>query len=163
MALCAGAVAGPGLASVQSSPQRRTQQSASILAYPRGLVVEIVPALDELDFGDWTGLSFDELGAKPRWRRWNERRGQSSPPHGETMRQLQFRMVDHLERLQIDYPDARVAVVSHAEPIRAALLHYLGIPLNEFFTVEVDPASISTLLMDGGCVHVLRVNEKAFS
>ena len=74
IARCAEAIT-PRPNLVQSSPQRRCMQSACILAAHYGLAVEIVPALDELDYGDWTGQSFDELDRDLRWSVWNTQRG----------------------------------------------------------------------------------------
>src|SRR4051812_3649916 len=64
---------------IQSSPQRRAQQSASILAWKFELPVEIVPALDEIDYGAWTSLAFADLKGDPRWNRWNTRRSSGCP------------------------------------------------------------------------------------
>jgi broad specificity phosphatase PhoE len=51
-------------------------------------------------------------------------------------------------------------IVSHAEPIRAALMHYLGVPLDMFHTIDIDTASISTIALDGQQATVSRVNHK---
>ena len=145
---------------IQSSPRRRARQSAAILAQRFGLAVEIVPAMDELDVGDWTGCAFEELKHDKAWARWNEARGTSRPPNGESMRVLQRRVVDHLEQLRREASDAKVLIVSHAEPIRAALLHYLKRPLDDFMSIAVDPASISTLTADRAGVHVSTINHR---
>jgi probable phosphoglycerate mutase len=145
---------------VQSSPRRRARQSASILARRFGVAVEIVPALDEIDVGDWTGRSFEELKQDMAWARWNAARGSSRPPNGESMTDLQGRVVDHLEQLRHDAGDASLLIVSHAEPIRAALLHYLGRSLDDFMSIAVDPGSVSTLTMDRAGVHVSTINQR---
>ncbi|MEY9183757.1 broad specificity phosphatase PhoE [Bradyrhizobium sp. USDA 326] len=159
MARCAGTVARrPTL--IQSSPQRRSIQSACILAAHFRLPVEIVPALDELDYGEWTGRSFDDLAPDPRWSRWNGRRGASRPPGGESMRSLQNRIVAHLEQLRGDRNLGTVVAVSHAEPIRAALLHYSRMPLDEFLSIEIDPASVSTLRADSRGMKITGINQR---
>ena len=150
----------PSPTAVQSSPRRRAQQSAGILAWRFGLPVEIVPAMDEIDIGDWTGRAFDELDGDPAWRSWNEHRGSARPPNGESMRELQQRVVGHLEQLRADPSDGSVVIVSHAEPIRAALLHYCGIPLDDFLSVEIDAGSISTLSADRAGLHVSQINQR---
>ncbi|MCA1525439.1 histidine phosphatase family protein [Bradyrhizobium yuanmingense] len=159
MARCAGTIA-PRPSLIQSSPQRRCMQSACILAAHFRLPVEIVPALDELDYGEWTGRSFDELAPDPRWSRWNGRRGTSRPPGGESMRSLQNRMVAHLEQLRGDRNLDAVVLVSHAEPIRAALLHYSRMPLDQFLSIEIDPASISTLRADRRGMKITGINQR---
>ena len=145
---------------IQSSPRRRARQSASILAQRFGLAVEIVPAVDEIDVGDWTGRAFEELKQDEAWARWNTARGSSRPPNGESMTALQRRVVDHLEQLRDDTSEARLLIVSHAEPIRAALLHYLSRPLDDFMSIAVDPGSISTLTVDRSGVRVSTINQK---
>jgi probable phosphoglycerate mutase len=159
MSLCADLIA-PAPCVIQSSPQRRAQQSAGILAWRFGLPVEIVSAADEIDFGAWTGASFGELDDDPCWRRWNSRRGTGRPPNGEDMRSVQRRIVQHLEQLGNDHADGTIAIVSHAEPIRAALLHYSKIELDNFQSIEVDPASVSTLSVDKAGIHVCQINQR---
>ncbi|MFB6452800.1 histidine phosphatase family protein [Bradyrhizobium tunisiense] len=159
IARCAEAIT-PRPDLVQSSPQRRCLQSACILAAHHGLAVEIVPALDELDYGDWTGQSFDDLERDPRWSIWNTQRGMTRPPGGESMRALQQRVVDHLEHLRRDPNSNTVVVVSHAEPIRAALLHYRGIELDDFLSVEVEPGSVSTLTVDHNKINITGINQR---
>jgi len=162
MAGCAELI-GRTPAAIQSSPQRRAQQSASILAWHFGLAVEIVAAVDEIDYGEWTSLAFADLEGDPRWSRWNSRRGTSRPPGGESMRALQRRTVRHLEQLRRVQTDGAIVIVSHAEPIRAALLYYSRIPLDNFLSIEVDPASISTLAVDQAGIRVAQINQRVLA
>jgi broad specificity phosphatase PhoE len=162
MSCCADMI-GRTPAAIQSSPQRRAQQSASILAWHFGIPVEIVPAVDEIDYGEWTSLGFEALEGDTRWTRWNARRGTSRPPGGESMRALQQRMIRHLEQLRRIQTDAAIVIVSHAEPIRAALLYYSWIPLDDFLSVDVDPASISTLAVDQAGIRVTQINQRVLA
>jgi probable phosphoglycerate mutase len=159
VARCVETIA-PAPAVIQSSPQRRCMQSACILGAHFKLPVEIVPALDELDYGEWTGRSFEDLAGDPRWSRWNGRRGASRPPRGESMRALQRRIVAHLEQLRGDRNADIVVAVSHAEPIRAALLHYSCRQLDDFLSIAIEPASVSTLGMDHGAVRIRGINQR---
>jgi probable phosphoglycerate mutase len=159
MARCANSVS-PQPSLIHSSPQRRCMQSASILAAHFRLPIEIVPALDELDYGEWTGRSFDELDQDPQWSRWNKRRGSARPPSGESMRSLQNRIVGHLEQLRNDPAVGIVVAVSHAEPIRAALLYYARMRLGDFLSIEIDPASVSTLSADRGGFRITGINQR---
>ncbi|MGH6677404.1 MAG: histidine phosphatase family protein [Bradyrhizobium sp.] len=160
MECCAGMLV-PAPAAIQCSPQRRARQSAAILARRFGLPVEIVPAVDEIDVGDWTGLAFDELTHRPEWKHWNDARGTARPPNGESMLALQRRVVRHLEQLGADGSNVTFAIVSHAEPIRAALLHYLRVPLDEFASIAIDPASVSTLSVDSLGTRISTLNRRA--
>ena len=85
-----------------------------------------------------------------------QRRGSARPPGGESMAALQRRVILHLE--QFAGQSGTIVIVSHAEPIRAALMYYLAIPLDRFHSVAIDPASISTIRLDGSRRLVSRVN-----
>jgi broad specificity phosphatase PhoE len=143
---------------VQSSPQRRALQSAAIIANRCGCAVEIASGFDEIDMGSWTGAAFADLASDKKWRRWNARRGSARPPGGESMGEVQRRVIEHLEQLKGQAGD--IVIVSHAEPIRAALMHYLAIPLDRFHSVQIDPASISTVRIEGSRRLVSCVNGK---
>src|SRR4051812_41986417 len=147
-------------AAIQSSPQRRTQQSASILAWHFCLPVEIAPDVDEIDYGEWTARALADLEGDTRWRRWNARRSASRPPGGESMRALQQRIIRHLENLRHIQADGSIVIVSHAEPIRAALLYYSRTPLDHFLSIEVDPASVSTLAVDKSGIRISQINQQ---
>lgn len=159
IARCADTIS-PHPTAIQSSPQQRCMQSACILAARFGLPVEIVPALNEIDYGEWTGLSLEDLRQDPRWSRWNRRRGRSRPPGGESMRSLQKRVVAHLEQLRSDPNSGTVIAVSHAEPIRAALLHYSRMELDAFLSIEIDPAGVSTLDVGDRGITITRINQR---
>ncbi|MCP3402115.1 MULTISPECIES: histidine phosphatase family protein [unclassified Bradyrhizobium] len=145
---------------IQSSPRRRCVQSASILSAHFRLPIEIVPALDELNYGEWTDRSFADLHNDRQWSHWNTCRGSARPPGGESMRSLQRRVVNHLEQLRNDPLAGIVIAVSHAEPIRAALLHYACMRLDDFLSIEIDPASISTLSAEDRGFSVTTINQR---
>lgn len=144
---------------LQSSPMLRTRQTAEPLARRLGAAVETACAVQEIDFGAWTGRSFEELGRDPAWHRWNAVRSAARAPGGEAMFEVQSRFVAHLMALHAERPDARIALFSHGDPIRAVLAHWLGAPLDLFLRIEVSPASVSTILLDAGGPRVLRINE----
>ena len=130
---------------VISSPRKRARQTAEPIAQAHGLSLGIAAQIDEHDAGLWAGQEFEMLKRDPRWRLWNEHRGEVRPPAGESMRELQIRVVGYIDRLAARFPAGSIVLVAHAEPIRAALLHERGLPLGAFMQVEVPPASITTL------------------
>jgi broad specificity phosphatase PhoE len=141
---------------LQSSPQPRALQSAGILASMCGLAVEVVSAFDEIELGAWTGTDFARLAGDKVWHRWNKQRSSTQPPGGESMVALQTRVVRHIEQLRsVSGP---IVIVSHAEPIRAALMYYLRVPLDDFRSVAIDPASVSTITLEGSRARVARLN-----
>jgi broad specificity phosphatase PhoE len=142
---------------VQSSPRRRAWQTAAPIANALKVAVEPQQSMDELDVSAWTGRSFDSLVADPAWNVWNSNRGAARPPGGESMTELQARVLAHLDSLKRGTGNA-IVIVSHAEPIRAALLHCRGIPLDRFAEIEIDPASVSTVRTVGDRLHADEIN-----
>src|SRR4051794_3263216 len=60
---------------IYSSPRERTRQTAAAIAQACNLdEPETAEALDEIDFGTWSGQTFETLDADPAWRRWNSTR-----------------------------------------------------------------------------------------
>ena len=151
---------GRPIAVVQSSPSQRARETAAPIAAALGTDVEVVPALDEIDFGRWTGSCFEALAPDPRWQAWNAARGSARPPGGESMTQAQARVVGHIERLGQPPGAAQAILVSHCDVIRAALLHVLGRPLDDWSTIEVAPASVSTIEIGDGAARVTAINER---
>jgi probable phosphoglycerate mutase len=135
------------IAKIQSSPRERAVETAAPVARERGLEIEICLALDELDFGLWTGCTFEGLNRDPRWLRWNRERSRSWPPGGESMQRVQERIVSHLQKLHQIHPSKCIVLVTHAEIIRAAILHVMNLPLEQWSRIEVPLASITRLQM----------------
>ena len=130
---------------VISSPRQRARQTAEPIAVAHGLSISIAPQIDEHDAGLWEGQEFETLKRDSRWWLWNEKRAEACPPGGESMRELQMRILSYLDRLSEQYPDETVVLVSHAEPIRAALLHERGMSLADWMQVDVPLAAVITV------------------
>ena len=144
---------------VLSSPLERAMETAAPIAAGRGLAVRPAPELVEIDFGAWSGRSFDSLAGIPEWDDWNNQRHHARPPAGESMGEAQARVVALLDRLCRE--DASGAVlVSHGDVIKAAVLHVLGMPLQAYHRLDTDPASISTLELWPGGGKLVSLNER---
>ncbi|NOG69039.1 histidine phosphatase family protein [Roseicella sp. DB1501] len=146
------------IGAVHASPLERAQETAAPLAARLGLPLRTEAAFAEIDVGEWTGVAFVALAADPRWRRWNEARGTARAPGGESMAEVQARAVAGIEDLRRAIPDGRVAVVSHADVIKAALAAFLGLSLDDIWRFEIAPASVSALAVWPGGGKVLGLN-----
>jgi broad specificity phosphatase PhoE len=143
----AGRLAAFGRLALYASPRARALQTAGLVATGAA----ICPALDEIDYGDWTGLSFGQLESDPRWRVWNECRATARPPNGEAMYEVQARALRWIGTLTDRHPDDVVVAVSHADVIKAVLMAHLGLSLHAHDRLEIAPASMSALdLWTGG-------------
>lgn len=133
------------LDALYASPLERAQETAAPTASARGLDVRIEPDLIECDFGDWTGRELADLAKLPEWDAVQRTPATFRFPGGESLAELQQRTVAAIERLRDAHAGGSIACFSHADPIRAALVHYLGSPLDAFQRVTVGTASVSAL------------------
>lgn len=150
------------LSAVYSSPRERAWYTARAIAEPHQLKAEISDALDEVDFGDWTGKSFDELEGDPAWDEWNSARASARPPGGESMGEAVERAVAGIEEIARIHPGQNVAAVSHCDIIRGVVAHYLGLPLDNLLRFDVDPASVSRLIVGSWGARVQSINERLY-
>lgn len=155
----AARLAGVSIDTVYCSPLDRALQTAEPIAKARNLAVETVEPLNEIDMGDWTGARFDDLDHAPEWAFWNAGRSQHRAPNGESMLEVQARIARWLEQTWRSRGSGAVAAVSHADVIKAALAHALGLCLDHHARLEVSPASISTIVIGSWGLKVERVNE----
>jgi len=148
-------LSGRRLTAIHSSPRLRARLTAEAIASVRGLAVQVADALDELDYGGWTGLTFTELKQRADWRAWNERRASTAPPDGESAQAAQRRICGYLEDLRRRHRNATVVVVTHAEPIRLVLLKAAGLPIGDFHRIDVPPGSITPFRWHRGITQSL--------
>lgn len=148
-----------GIDAVVTSPQQRALATAHAIAERHACKPDIDPDLDEIDMGGWTGQSWPALADDPAWRRWNGWRSLSRPPDGEAMLDVQRRMANALADATRANPGGTAVLVSHAEPIRALVLHALGLGIDAWPRIAIDTASLSTLTVDDWGIRIERLNE----
>lgn len=136
---------GTDIAAVLSSPVQRARETAEPIAAALGVPVTIEAGLNEIDFGDWTGLGFDGLARQPAWERWNRNRSLSGCPGGETMLDAQSRAVAAARRAAERHGDRQVVLVSHQDVLKSILAQILGLSLDRLDRFELDPASRSVV------------------
>jgi probable phosphoglycerate mutase len=146
------------IAAVYTSPLERCQETARAVAEAKGLDPTSVQELAEVDVGRWTGRTFSVVRRTSLWRRVHE---DSSIrfPDGESLLDVQRRVVAALERIVEEHRRDTVAAVSHGDPIRVALAHFAGLHLDLFRRLEVAAASVSVVTVGKGPPRVLRLND----
>lgn len=148
------------VSAVYASPLERTQDTAAIIAEEFGIEVVTRTGLGETDYGDWTNRALDELRNEDLWSLIQRTPSRVTFPGGESLRGAQSRMVEAIEVIAAAHGDDEVVVaVSHADPIKSALAHFLGMPLDTFQRIAIQPASVSALsLAVGHAPAVLGMN-----
>lgn len=150
------------IAAIYSSPRERAWYTARELGERLDLEVRIADGLDEVDFGDWTGAAFDALEGDPAWDAWNSARATARPPGGESMAEAVERAVAAVQLIAAEHRGGTVAAVSHCDIIRGIIAHALGLPLDNLLRFDIDPASVSRLVVGDWGARVMTVNERLY-
>lgn len=147
---------GTTIDALHASPRRRAAQTAAPIAARRGLATITAPAFDEIDFGRFTGHSFDGLASDPDWQRWNAERATFACPGGETMAAMRDRAFAYLAAL----PAGTHAIVTHSDVVRGLVAQVLGADAATIFAFDCDPASVTTLAQSGDWWRLVALNER---
>ncbi|MHB1252469.1 MAG: histidine phosphatase family protein, partial [Acidimicrobiales bacterium] len=115
-------------AALYVSPLERTRETARPIAKALGLRAVTERGLLECDFGDWTGKKLSLLRKKPEWHAVQHAPSAFRFPEGESFSEMQVRIWNTLERLARHHRNKTIVVVSHADPIKAAVTHAQGVP-----------------------------------
>jgi len=142
-----------------SSPLERACETAEPTAARTGLAVAHDDGLLECDFGEWTGAAIADLAALPEWQTVQHSPSAFRFPNGESFTEMQARIVGALEALRAAHTGGVVVCFSHADPIKAAVAHALGTPLDLFQRIVISPGSVSAIsFVEGQDPAVLMVN-----
>ena len=164
-AAAAGAyLKGEPVTRIQCSPLERTRETAAIVAETLALPApEPVDALLEIDFGQLTGRTFDTLHGDPAWDEWNNHRATAQVPGGERMPDVVDRVAAHLRATAAAHPGELIALVTHADIVKAAVVAILGLEPQKMHAFDIGPASVTRVVIGdwGGRVLSLNVEAKA--
>lgn len=148
------------LVALYASPVDRARESARIVAARTSLAPQHDERLTEIDFGLFADQALGSLVSDPEWLVWTTQRSLARFPNGETMLDVQARAVAFLLELRDRHaPGDEIAVISHAEPIRAALAYLLGTPIDLAERIEIGCGSVSSVLLTAEAVRVMRINQ----
>jgi probable phosphoglycerate mutase len=146
------------IAAVYASPLERTRETAAPIAKACGVRTKIERGVIECEFGEWTGRKLADLMKLPEWRQVQSAPSTFRFPGGESFVEMQTRIVTALDKLVARHPGERIVVVSHADPIKAAVAQASGVHLDLFQRIVISPCSVTPLLLGGGSPIVLAVN-----
>jgi broad specificity phosphatase PhoE len=141
---------------IYSGPLERARETAEALSRKLNLPLQIAAEFDELETGEWTGKTFEELSSDNRWRKWNAFRSTATIPGGEVMLDVQLRVLKKLS--QLGAGQGLTAIFSHGDVIRATAAYFLGVPLDLFLRIAIDPGSVTWVDLYEDAVVVKLVN-----
>lgn len=145
--LVAKRLASEKISSVYASDLSRAFKTAETIASQHNLTVTAVPALREVKFGDWEGLTYGNI-----YNKWPEimdglftKPDEIQIPGGETFRELKNRATKALEELVSKHPEETIVVVSHGGTIRTLICAALNIHLNYLWNIRQDNTAVNII------------------
>ena len=138
------------------SPLERARETAAPIARSLGLRALPERGLNECDFGTWTGKKLGVLRRKAEWSAVQYSPSTFRFPEGESFSEMQQRAT--LEKLAKRHRNRTIVVVSHADPIKAAVTYAQGVPLDLFQRTVISTCSVSAIAFTNSTPVVLAVN-----
>jgi len=146
---------------IYSSPLERAVETATPIAEARGLKVQIEKGLLETNVGKWQGRSLASLRLHKHWKVVQQAPSRAQFPEGETFYELQTRVAAAIDAILRKYKSHDIiACVFHADPIKLAIAHYIGLPLDNFQRLSCDTGSITALAIGEMGVNLIKSNQR---
>jgi len=146
------------VAAIYASPLELARETAAPISRAMKMPVRIERGLLECDFGTWTGQALQRLYKKPEWTTVQRAPSSFRFPQGESFVEMQSRMVGALDVIRRRHAGKTVVCVSHADPIKAAVAHAMGTPLDLFQRIVISTCSVTAILYTDLAPIVLTVN-----
>ena len=145
---------------VQVSPMDRcTETLAPWLAkYGKNVNVISEPYLVEVDYGKWSGKKLATLSRAKLWRKVQGQPSSVTFPDGEGLAQMQVRAMRSVHAFFESDLELTI-MVSHGDVIKAIVASAMGMHLDDFQRIVIDPASITILESNGGAIRLTRLND----
>jgi probable phosphoglycerate mutase len=146
---------------IHSSPLERAQETAMPIATARRLEVQIEAGLIETNVGKWQGRSLAALRLQRHWKVVQHAPSRAQFPEGETFYECQARVVSVLDAIIRKHkPQDIVACVFHSDPIKLAVAHYIGMPLDQFQRLGCDTGSVAAIHIGEMGANLIKLNQR---
>ncbi|EFO81657.1 Phosphoglycerate mutase [Oscillochloris trichoides DG-6] len=147
------------ISAIYSSPLERCVETANTLAQPRGLPIRLVEQLGEVRYGEWQGGELKELARHKLWPGVQFYPSGTRFPNGETLGEAQMRVVQAIDTLRNQHPEQTIIICSHADLIKLAVAYYIGIHIDLFQRLVIDPCSLTALRFERMGPRLLTLND----
>lgn len=150
------------LKAIYSSPLERAMETAEPIAAVHQLEIVQEAGLRDANVGKWEGKSLKVLRLTNAWKVVQHSPSRFQFPEGESFIDLQTRIANALEGIvkKHNKPKDIIAVVFHADPIKLAIAHFLGLPLDHFQRLSCDTGSVSALYVGEMGANLIKLNQR---
>ena len=148
------------LAAIVSSPLDRCLDTAGFISEGRDQEIQVDERVVEVRYGDWTGVELKTLYKQPMWKVVQSHPSAAVFPNGEALAAVSARAVSAVREWNDKLgPDATYLICSHGDVIKALLADALGMHLDAFQRIQVDPCSVSVVNYTETRPFVVRAND----
>lgn len=147
-------------AKIYSSPLPRCMQTVEPLAEKLKSEILIADGLIEMEYGDWSGKKLAGLSRNKLWATIQSRPSLVRFPNGESFLEMQSRAIEAVTKFAI--PGKNVLLCSHGDVIKAIVASFLGLHLDKFQSLSIDPASITVIDLVNGSARLRFMNDTSF-
>ena len=144
------------------SPIERCSQTIApwLAAYGNGIVPFVDEGFSEVDYGMWTGKSLAVLQRNKLWKIVQEHPSQMVFPQGESLMGMQSRAVASFYKVnELKGKNPRL-IVSHGDVIKSIVAHVLGMHLDQFQRLVIEPASMTVIETQNGVSRLITFNDQ---
>jgi len=147
---------------IYASPLERAMETVHPIADSHKLKINQEPDLMDTLIGKWQGRSWKILRLTKAWKIVQNAPSRFRFPDGESFPECQMRIVNVLERViqKHNKPQDVIAVVFHADPIKLAVAHFLGMPLDHFQRLSCDTGSLTALHVSESNANLIKLNQR---
>lgn len=135
------------VAVVYASDLSRTMETARIIAEPHNLDIVAESRLREMQFGEWEGLTYEEIYAQNQITpdEWHHTMLESGPPGGESLRQFAARIQSFLDEIETKHTDETVLLVTHGGTLMVMICLLLEHPIKKYWQFRLERTSVSEI------------------
>jgi broad specificity phosphatase PhoE len=152
---------GEGIRAVYSSPLSRAKGTAEAIARFYNLEVQVLAGLIDLNFGEWEGLSIEEVKKRylDLYQRWQQEPHRVIFPGGEGLDAVRSRVIEAVGDVVARHPQEAVVLVSHRVVLKVLICALLGLANSHFWNIGQDTAAINCFRYRDGRWIVALLND----
>ena len=156
-------LAGLSIASVYTSPLRRTHATAAILAEPHELEPRVLDDFIEIDLGEWQGLHMDEISRRwpELWQQWRTDPSEVAIPNGESLTEVTERAIPTFHRIVETNRGKQTMIVAHEVIVKVIVAYVLGAPNNIYRRFEISNTSLTVIQFVDNKPSLIGLNDKS--
>ena len=149
---------------VYSSPLRRALKTAEVIAGYQALEVNIVRGLIDFDYGEWQGLSHQEVRDryKELYAEWINHPDHVKMPAGESLEDVRERAMAVVNDIMERYDEGRVVLVSHRVVNKILICALLGLNNSHFWNIKLDTGGLTSFSYEGGRFILTKHNDTSY-